>query len=995
MVALQILALSVRVQVLVAQLKTISYLYIMNRLVVSLTLTCCLVFAAVPARAQYYSTGEDPSRLKWNRIQAGSLQVVYPRGLDSLAFRYAWLLEQAAPPVMSTLGSSAPSLPVIIRPYNVNSNGMVVWAPKRMELFTTPPSSGTMHNWEKQLVVHELRHVAQMHRAGEHFFRVFGWLFGQQSEGISVGLYFPKWLLEGDAVITETVHSYAGRGREASFLMPYKAYFAENKSFSYDKWRYGSFRHQIPDHYALGYMKLSVARLFSGEEALGRIFSDITKYPFWPVIYGQTFRKNYGYFAVKLWDPAAEYYKQLWEKSAALKDPFDPGSQINRPVKDYVSYTSPSLVVHEDGKEVLYAVKSSLSRTARLVRFPEQETGREETVCLLGHINSSLSASGPFLFWSERVSGHRWAHENFSVIMVYNAVTGKKNRLLSRTRYFNPSPSHDGRWLAAVYYPPEGGSELHLLNPYTGELLEKHRIPGGEQLTDIAWSDNNTLFLLLTGEEGTGICRLDRQKKEWETVLAPDFHSLTGLQEADGRLYFKSDCRDNTDNIFCLDPETGRIMQLTDARFGAFDPLPAGNDGGNYLYYANYTAQGYQLTRLHPDSLLWKPADFREPQEDPFILAPSPDFNIDTLRVPDRVSYPVRKFNKVLNAFRIHSWMPFYFNYDDIENFTFQKYYQTIAPGVTLMSQNTLGTLTSTAGYSYHKGFHAGHLRVDYSGLLPVISLKFDINDRFRTHTFLRNDGQDSRWVSDTTGTSYMEASLHAYIPFTFNGHGWQRGLVPSVRYRISNDSYGIPGTPAVPVSQTLQAGIQYYQVVNRAPRDIFPRLGFGLNVQTSFAPGTASLFTRILYLKAYGYLPGILRNQALKWNVGWQEQWIKDRYLYLGTFLAAPRGINTRILSPVTFSASLDYAIPLWAGDPSIPDIIYIKRFQLIPFADFMQTRQQDGTKTRYWSAGADLLMDFHLFRIGVMLTAGVRYAWTCENKHHVEFLFSFPAFN
>ena len=89
MVALQILALSVRVQVLVAQLKTISYLYIMNRLVVSLTLTCCLVFAAVPARAQYYSTGEDPSRLKWNRIQAGSLQVVYPRGLDSLAFRYA------------------------------------------------------------------------------------------------------------------------------------------------------------------------------------------------------------------------------------------------------------------------------------------------------------------------------------------------------------------------------------------------------------------------------------------------------------------------------------------------------------------------------------------------------------------------------------------------------------------------------------------------------------------------------------------------------------------------------------------------------------------------------------------------------------------------------------------------------------------------------------------------------------------------------------------
>lgn len=64
--------------------------------------------------------------------------------------------------------------------------------------------------------------------------------------------------------------------------------------------------------------------------------------------------------------------------------------------------------------------------------------------------------------------------------------------------------------------------------------------------------------------------------------------------------------------------------------------------------------------------------------------------------------------------------MPFYFNYNEIEQFTFQTYYQTIAPGATIMSQNTLGTLTSLLGYSYHKGFHAGHLRLDYSGILPV-----------------------------------------------------------------------------------------------------------------------------------------------------------------------------------------------------------------------------------------------------------------------------------
>lgn len=969
----------------------------MNRLVVFFSLTCCLAGSSITASGQYYRTGEDPARLKWNSIQTARFQIIYPRGIDSLAFRYAWLLEQTVQPVMSSLRAKSPSIPVLIKPYDINSNGMVVWAPKRIELKTTPPPEGTLHNWEKQLVLHETRHVAQMQRAGERFFRILGWFLGQQSEGIAVGLYFPRWLLEGDAVITETLLSRAGRGREASFLMPYKAYFAQDKSFSYDKWRYGSFRHYVPNHYALGYMKLSVAQYYSGEEALDRIFTDITKYSFWPFVYSNTFRRNYGHYAVKLWEPAIEFYKGVWKEQDARKAPFYEGLQINRPVKDFVHYSSPTLALHKDGSHVLYAVKSSLSQTKRLVRFPQEAGTKEQPVCLLGQINSALRTAGPYLYWSETVSGHRWAHENFSVIMSYNTVTGKKNMLLPRTRYFNPTPCHDGLFLAVVYYPPQGGSELHLLDPQTGQILEKHIAPGGEQMADIAWTDNNTLFLLMIGEKGTGIYRLDRRSGSWKTVLPPTFHSLTGLQEADGLLYFKSDRLRNTDNIYSLDPENGQVLQLTNVRFGAFDPFPSGRDCGRFLYYVNYTAQGYQLTRLHPDSLLNRPADLPAHQQDPFILASRSDFNIDTLCVPEELSYPVTKYSKFLNMFRIHSWMPFYFNYNDIANFTFQHYYQTIAPGVTIMSQNTLGTLTSTLGYSYHKGFHAGHLKMNFSGWLPVFSLRLDVNDRFKTNTFISpdNDNGGYKWVSDTLALPHLEASLQAYIPFTFHRHGWQRGFVPSVRYWFSNDTYRLPCEKGDIPNQIFQAGIQYYQMVNRSVRDIFPRLGFGLNVQTSFSPGSVTFFTNILYLQAYGYLPGVLCNQAFKWNVGWQRQEMKDRYFYLGTFIRPPRGMADKVLAPETFTASLDYAIPVWVGDPSIPDIIYIKRLQLIPFADYLQTLQQDGTKNRYWSAGTDLLMDFHLFRIGVMLTAGVRYAYTCDKKHHFEFLFSFPAFN
>lgn len=966
----------------------------MIRLIAFLFLLCFLTGRSLTAHGQYYRTGEDPARLKWNQIRTGSIQIIYPRGTDSLAFRYAWLLEQASPHVMLSPGSAAPAIPIVIHPYNVSSNGMVVWAPKRMELKTTPPSYGTTHNWEKQLVLHETRHVAQMQQAGENFFRVFGWFFGQQSAGVSVGLYFPKWLLEGDAVITETFFSGAGRGREASFLMPYKAYFLEGKKFSYDKWRYGSYRHAVPDHYALGYMKLSVARLFSGEEALARIYSDITKYPYWPFIYGKTFRRNYGYHTVKLWEPALEYYKKNWEEQDKQKAPFSSGVQINAPLRDYVSYRSPALVRQPDGTQMLFAIKSSLAQTARLVRFPSLEKSGEETVCLLGNVNSFLRAAGPYLFWSETVSGHRWTHENFSVILTYNAVTGEKKTLLPRTRYFNPAPSDDGFLLAAAHYPPGGGSELHLLNPWTGELLERHPAPRGEQLTEIAWLDNNTLFVLMTGEEGSGIYSLKRAEKKWETILSPVYRSITGLHENGGWLYFTSDRVENTDNLFCLDPRTGATMQLTNARFGAFDPLPAASEEGNELYYSSYTARGYQLEKLHSDSLLYKKVAWQEEPADPFILSPSGEFNIDTLRVPENLSYPVKKYSKILNAFRIHSWMPFYFNYNEIEKFTFQTYYNTLAAGATIMSQNTLGTLTSVLGYSYHKGFHAGHLRLDYSGLLPVFSINLDINNRPRIHTFSVEELQRRRWVSDTLGTPSLEASLHTYIPFTFHSHGWQRGLVPSLRYTFSNDSYQIPGSGHDLLNHIFQAGLQYYQMANRAPRDIFPRLGFGVNLQTAISPGTGNLFSNILYLQAYGYLPGVMRNQALKWSVGLQRQQIKDRYFYLATFLSPPRGMKNRILAPTGFKVSADYAIPIWGVDLSLPDIIYIKRFQLIPFADYIQTRQKDQTKDHYWSVGTDLLMDFHLFRIGTPLTAGVRYAYTCERKHHFEFLFSIPAF-
>lgn len=145
----------------------------------------------------------------------GSFRIIYPHEIDSIAQRYAYLMSSAISHVPKELRADIKPFPVILHPYTTMSNGVVVWAPKRMELMTRPLAfRGYSQNWEKQLVLHETRHVAQMTKFGEGVFRPLSWLFGEQIVGLAVGLYIDKWALEGDAVVSETEFSRSGRGRD-------------------------------------------------------------------------------------------------------------------------------------------------------------------------------------------------------------------------------------------------------------------------------------------------------------------------------------------------------------------------------------------------------------------------------------------------------------------------------------------------------------------------------------------------------------------------------------------------------------------------------------------------------------------------------------------------------------------------------------------------------------------------------------------------------------
>ena len=160
-----------------------------GRLAFPLILFTALLLSQNRAAAQYYTLGNDPANAKWSIIRGDTYKIIYPQQTDSLARRYLYLFEKHRHTNLAGLRIESPKMPIILHPYTTTSNATVVWAPRRMEIFTSPPATGgNAQNWETQLALHEGRDLGQMHRYAKGVFNFFNILFGEHSlaQGIRI-----------------------------------------------------------------------------------------------------------------------------------------------------------------------------------------------------------------------------------------------------------------------------------------------------------------------------------------------------------------------------------------------------------------------------------------------------------------------------------------------------------------------------------------------------------------------------------------------------------------------------------------------------------------------------------------------------------------------------------------------------------------------------------------------------------------------------------------
>ena len=965
-------------------------------------LTGLLLLAALPAHGQYVLSGSDPASLHWSRISSEHFDIIFPSAIDSLAREYLYLFEKTRPADLAGLHIETPRMPIVLHPYNMNSNGMVAWAPRRVELYTTPPGEALYAlNWEMQLAIHEGRHIGQMTHYTKGFFRFLNILAGEQGSALGVGLNPTRVLLEGDAVVNETDFTASGRGRDPDFIKYYRATTLAGDFRSYSHWRYGSYRKYSPGKYPLGYVTISTMRDLSGNfNATGDILDNQVKN--WWRLFNKS-RRSYryatGYSGGEIWQEALRRNTELWMREYEERAPYTPATPLlAKREKVYTEISNP--VQLEDG---VYATMTGMQFERRLVRI--DSLGRRHYRHPLAQNTSTLVPdSDHSLIFSEVVPDPRWEHRSWSVIRRYDTDRNAFETLTWRSRFLNPAPSAGRDSILAAEYRVEGGSNVVILDR-EGGLIDRIPAPKGGQVTYVAQL-GDALYASIISDEGAGIWRYDRQ---WSKVVAPQSRMIRDLRAAgDSLLYFVSDL-DGLYNLYALSPQADSLWRLGSVPVSAAHPSI--DDEGNLLY-GDYDNMGYQPMSIALSETPRTAASFDHPYLDAVAernsaharaMVPSLTAEADSLLRSHIDSLESSRYSKVFHGFHIHSWAPFYASVDKLMNDLsafdtkyFSNWYEFLAPGATIVSQNHLGTLVSTFGYSYHDKHHAGHAYLRYTGLYPILSVSVDFNDRNsnRIITTYKSSGAAIRQL-DTLDRPALRVNAEMSLPLNLSRGGWTTWLIPQVNYTMTNDRYFLHqagnefGTGGN-FTQTLIGTIRLDSRLTRATARLTPRLGYGFQLSGQTRLGPELLRNTVTAASAWVYLPGFFKEDGFKLSYARQYQ-SHGSLFYSSSYnlVHRPNGYANDIFMDF-HRGLLEYALPVYAGDIDAGFFFYLKRLIFIPFVDVaydkLHPQMEQNTITGFGpkffcSYGTKALVNTRIFRIGSDLQLGVLYARTYDS--------------
>lgn len=920
----------------------------------------CLIMVSLncPLQAQFYETGQDPFSVSWKQIRTKKHRLIFPADFEKNARVFATVIDSFYPVSSKYLLKNHKPVSIIFHTQSSFSNGLVVYAPKRMELYTIPPQDNYPQDWIDQLALHETRHVVQLDALNQGLTRLGSFLIGQQAVGAASGLV-PRWFLEGDAVYAETVFSSAGRGRSAAFLMPYRTLaLSRKKFFHYEKAMLGSYRDYVPDIYRMGYPIVKMMRDSFDSDVFGKGLRYTGRNPYLVFPFGHSLKANTGKNNRQAYEFTFSNWKNIWQN----EDEFTTYTHWPaRKKKNYTNYNSPVAVTDS----VVLVQKWSLSETRRYVLT--DKTGKEKMLTGVGSNNADrISLSGIQFTWSENKTDLRWHNRLYSEVMIYDMEKKKKKRLTRKTFYFSPAFSPDGKIIAVIEETPQYTSYLVLLDAVSGKVIRKTPAPEEMHLQHPDWNEENEIFCLAVGASGKSLIKLNRDET-WETVIPASYTNISNFYLSGNTIIFAGENK-GINNLFSFNMVDSTYYQVTNSRFGAFEPFL--DETNNKLYFSEYTPDGYRISYMD-----WEPSTFSKLPDYSAETVDSglkKEFNVQSM-VKEASGYPVRNYSRLLNSFNIHSWAPAYFNYS-VSNFS----NPAIHPGFMILSQDLLGTLVSSFGYSYQEGFSQLHANISYKALYPVINWSINAGG-----PVTRAGGSKVIPVPYNTN---IQSTVNVSLPLNFSRGRYASGITPYVEWRHNRTAYFVNSENRYYQGMDyINYGINLYHYTKMATRDIFPRFGFSSFLKLQTTPFEDKIFSEVFAVNFRTYLPGIVKNHSFQVRYAFQFQ-SPLRYFY-SNLISFPAGyLSTR--SEELHLLSLSYGLPLIYPDFHVGPLFYLKRIRSNFFYDMgwnsyhVPNQSNIITSDILRSVGTDLIADIHFLRIIFPFQVGARIAYLPDQK-------------
>ncbi|HZB11468.1 MAG TPA: hypothetical protein VE467_00495 [Chryseolinea sp.] len=950
----------------------------------------------------------NPASISWQQINTDNFRVLFPTGFDVQALRMANTLEKIRKAESRTLGSEPRRISVILQTQSSQSNGFVSILPRRSEFFTMPPQDynfiGT-NDWLNLLAAHEFRHIVQYQHATRGFNRFVYYLFGSTTLAAFSQAAAPQWFWEGDAVATETAFTPSGRGRLPNFGLVFRTNLLEGRTFNYHKQYLRSYKHNIPDHYVLGYYMVSHLRRKSQDpEIWGKITARSWNVPFIPFAFSNSIHKHTGKYVTGLFEQMATDLKKEWQAEVhQLK--LTPFEKINnRRSNAYTDYSYPQSTA--DGSVLV--MKRGIGDIDKFVVIDKNK--KERKVFTPGFVNDAgmLSMAKDKIVWSEYGYDPRWGVRDYSQIKIFSLSSDYKKRIGGRrARLSGAALSPDAATIVAVESDVNYKNSLQLFDVARGRIIKTYPNPENVFYSMPRWSDDGKAIVVVkTDGNGKRISIIDPSNGASKDVLTLGQENVGHPVLYKHYIFFNSPIT-GIDNIFVFDLQSKTRHQVTSSKYAAYNP--AVSVDGKSIYYNEQTRDGLDVVSIPFDPSSWQV--FSPPSK------PSGTSLVETLvvqegrphildSIPQKI-YPARKYSKFKGIVNPYNWGAFVTN--DLAQIN-----------VGVVSRDILSTIAISAGYMYdiNEGTSFWNAGLSYQGFYPILDLGVRTGERETEERYSDNELDFSWEESSIEGGLRLPLQLTNSKYSTWLSIGNAAGFTRTTDFRNVTTRngkviYDGPGRITQAFDSLVyiykdqlddgdliynHASFSFSNLLKRSRRDFLSPWGQTLDLDFYNTPYGGDFEAEQLAARTTFYFPGFFKHHFLYTRFGYQKnfQGIEtDTYIFSNK-IAKPRGHSYPTDETFT-SFSVNYALPLWYPDIAIGPLLNLQRIKANFFYDYGQgtgtTYYYKPNSTRvysiptdatYQSLGVETTFDFNVMRFLPKFELGFRTTYRLANEYN-----------